>query len=193
MTSGSYLQTRPCTASTATTRTRALASSCDRRSGLLALVSSPLDLRERCGRARSSGEGRSPLQCDFPERCDKRSLELGLHAQKDFVSLFPRHGRLVGARLDQRGEDVGNGQYSYDIRYALGTKPVGIAAAVQVLVMMADGIENFRGNACGPLQYFIPRCRMGFDQRAFPVVKAPGLVQNGERNSCLPDVVKHRR
>src|SRR4051794_29070009 len=33
---------------------------------------------------------------------------------------------------------------------------------------------------------------MGFDQRAFPLVEAPGLIENGERNFGLADVMEHR-
>ena len=58
-------------------------------------------------------------------------------------------------------------------------------------MVMTDGIEDFGGNARRSLQHFIARRRMGLDQRALPVVEAPGLVENRERDSCLADVVKH--
>lgn len=92
-----------------------------------------------------AGVRRSPLQRDFPERSDKRTLKLAFHVQKDLISPFPRHRRLIGSLFDQGGEDVGNCQYPHDIRYAFGTKTIGIAASIKVFVMMANCIEYFRG------------------------------------------------
>ena len=61
------------------------------------------------------------MQRDIPERGDQRRLELSLHAPNDLVSLFPGHGLPLGPMLDQRREDIGNGQYSDEVGYAGGT------------------------------------------------------------------------
>ena len=60
-------------------------------------------------------------------------------------------------------------------------------------MMMADRIEDLRGNAGVALQYVISGRGMGFDQRTLLGIEAARLVKNRERNLCLADVVKYRR
>ena len=94
--------------------------------------------------------------------------------------------------LNQRGKNVGYGEDPDDIRYARGTECVGISAAIEIFVMVPHGIENFRGDARRILQYVASRGGMGLDQRALALVQSPGLVEHGERDLCLADVVEHR-
>ena len=61
----------------------------------------------------------------------------------------------------------------------------------EILMMMPDSVQYFRGDAAGPLQRIVPGCRMSFDDSSLPVVKASRLVENGERNFRFSDIVKH--
>src|SRR5262249_10478383 len=87
--------------------------------------------------------------------------------------------------------DVGNGQNSNDIGNAFCTKRVGISAAVEEFMVMPDGIEDLRRYGAISLQRFEPRDRMGLNEGALAVVELSGLVEDPDRNDCLPDVVKH--
>ena len=49
--------------------------------------------------------------------------------------------------LNQGRKNIGNGQYPNDVGYAGGTKRIRISAAIEKFVMMADGIEDLRGDA----------------------------------------------
>ncbi len=69
-----------------------------------------------------------------------------MHPAKDVVRLLTRHRRLVTAVFDERGKNIRDGQYSYDIADAFGAKRVGISATVKEFVMMPDCIKNFRRN-----------------------------------------------
>src|SRR6202022_2015046 len=131
-------------------------------------------------------------QRDFPECLDERPLKLAMHPQEDFISLFPGQDWLLGSFFVQRGEDVGNGQHPDDVLDAFGAKGVWISASIEKFVMMSDGIENFRGDTRISFQHLISRRGMGLDQGALLGIEASRLVEHGERNLCLPDVVKHR-
>ena len=89
-----------------------------------------------------------PGQCDLLERSHQGLFQLSLHPGKNVVCLRPGHGGLVVPMLNQRGEDIGNGQHSNDIGDALGTKRIRISAAIEILVMMPDSIQDLGGNAC---------------------------------------------
>src|ERR1700730_8304801 len=91
----------------------------------------------------------SAIQRHIPEGGDERHLEFSVHAPNDLIGLFPRHGLPIGSMLDQCREDIGNSQYPNNVGYAGGTKRIGISAAIEKFVMMADGIEDLRGDAGG--------------------------------------------
>jgi hypothetical protein len=86
----------------------------------------------------------SARQGDVLEGADQRLFEFSRHALDDLVSPLPAHGGLVVAMFDQRREDVGDGQDANDVGNALGAETVRVSAAVEIFVMMQDGIENFR-------------------------------------------------
>src|SRR5258708_12192421 len=100
----------------------------------------------------------------MPECNYERLLKLSLHAANDFVGLLPRHGLAVGTMLDQCRKNIGNGQYPNDVGDARGTKPIGISAAIEKFVMMADRIKDLRANAGIPLESLIPAHAMLFAQ-----------------------------
>ena len=58
--------------------------------------------------------------------------------------------------------------------------------------MMPDCIKDFRANSRVSLQHVISGHRMSFDQRTFPGVETPRLIQDSERNFRLANVMKHR-
>ena len=89
----------------------------------------------------------SAIQRHIPEGGDERHLEFSVHAPHDFIGLFPRHGWPVGSMLNQGRKNIGNGQYPNDVGYAGGTKRIRISATIEKFVMMADGIEDLRGDA----------------------------------------------
>ena len=111
---------------------------------------------------------RSPRQCNVREGPDQRLFELSPHALDDLISLFPGHRRLVVPMFDQCCEDVRNRQDSNEIGDACGAQAIGIAAAIEIFVMMPDGSENLRRNSRIRLQRFIAGGGVGLDQRAFP-------------------------
>src|SRR5258708_40059727 len=59
-------------------------------------------------------------------------------------------------------------------------------------MVVAYGIEDFRGNARCFLQHVVAGCRMRFDDGSLLRVKAPGLVKDDERNSGFADIMEHR-
>jgi len=136
----------------------------------------------------------SARQRDIPERPDQRLLELAaFHALDDLVSLVPRHHRLVAAIFDQGRENVRNGQDTNQVRDIVGQQPIGIAAAIEIFMVVPHGIENFRRDPRIILQGFKARGGVGFDQRPFVRLQASGLVQDRQRNFRLADVVEHTR
>ena len=88
-------------------------------------------------------------------------------------------------------KNIRDGQDPHNVANIGGAKSIGVSAAVEIFMMVPDSVQYLGGDAAGRLQRIVAGCRMSFDDSSLPVVKAPGLVENSERNFCFSNVVKH--
>src|SRR5690348_7766707 len=102
---------------------------------------------ERVANAAKGSRQRLAAQGDIPECRDERLLQLAVHAAKDVVGFAPRHRWSITPVLDQGCEDVGDRQYPDEVSYAFRAKSVGIAASVEIFVMVPNAIQDF-GRDC---------------------------------------------
>jgi hypothetical protein len=65
-----------------------------------------------------------------------------VHGRQDFERLFSRHCRLVASTLDQGRKDIGNGANAGEVRDAFPAKPIRVAAAVEIFVVVTNNIED---------------------------------------------------
>ena len=84
------------------------------------------------------------MESDRFEGLDERGFQLVVHAAKQGIGFRARHGWPVCAMLDQGGENIRYRQDPNEVRDAAAGEPVRIAGAVEVFVVVPDGIENFR-------------------------------------------------
>src|SRR5438128_11136470 len=95
---------------------------------------SPPTVSTRGWRGCSSRGCELARQHDVAEGLDQRRFQLAMHAAQDVVGQLARHDRLVAAKFDQRGEDVGNREHANEIGNVGGTEPVRISAAVEIFM-----------------------------------------------------------
>ena len=117
---------------------------------------------------------------------DERHFELVWHRFQDFEGLPSRHCRFITPPLDKGSKDIGDGKDAGKVRYAFSAEPIGVAAAIEIFMVVTDGIQYFVGYVRVALERFVTGNWMGLDQLALLFIQAPGLSRTVSGISAFP-------
>jgi hypothetical protein len=127
------------------------------------------------------------------ERSHKSALEFAFHFLKDFERRRWFHGLLVRPALDQRRIDIANRHEAYQIIDLRAGETVRITAPIEQLVMPEHDFEQLRLIIVMSAQEFIANSDMGAHDRNFFARQGSRLVQDGQRNFRLAEIVQQGR
>ena len=127
---------------------------------------------------------------DRTERLQQMLVELAAHGFHDRKRPGVRERQPVGALFDQRRVDVDDRRQSHDIADLIAAQAIGISGAVENLVMMQHHIKHFRRKSALRRERIIPETRMHPHLPHILVGELSGLVENGNWNERLADIVQ---
>src|SRR5581483_12337550 len=143
--------------------------------------------------AKSSAGRRSGGQRNRLEGAHQRGFELAAHLAQDVIGLLAAHRGLVGPRLDQRSEDIRDRQEADDVCNDRRSQRIGIAAAVEKFMMVANGIEDFGIDTSYGLQGIEAEYGMLAHDPFFLGIEPGRLVENRQRYVGLANIMQRCR